>query len=193
VLFPETPRVIYQRNPLDEVVCQLRFPAIDRIEAEPPTLFRDRLGERFPHFTERVALPLPTDMPAAFREQIRTRVVGGRLKTHEAESADERWAITLERDGLSLACQEYERWETFHEWWRLEQEALERAYSPGVFTRLGLHYRDVIRRSLLGLSDVPWGELLQPWIAGPLGPDAESGAGSDAVRSYQTESVLRLP
>jgi uncharacterized protein (TIGR04255 family) len=189
VLFAEVPRVIYQRNPLDEVVCHLRFVAVDRIEAEPPMVFRDQLRERFPHFTEQVKLPLPPDTPSAVKEDLRARLKGGNLKSYEAESADERWAITLERNGLSLVCREYERWETFQEWWRFGRQALEQAYAPGVFTRVGLHYRDVIRRSLLGLSEVPWRELLQPGIAGMLG----AGVESDAIQSYQTESVLCLP
>jgi len=30
--FPEVKRVIYEHNPLDKVICQLRFPPILRIE-----------------------------------------------------------------------------------------------------------------------------------------------------------------
>ena len=34
--FPDTPRVVYNKNPLFEVLCQLRFPHILRIETEIP-------------------------------------------------------------------------------------------------------------------------------------------------------------
>jgi uncharacterized protein (TIGR04255 family) len=39
-------------------------------------------------------------------------------------------------------------------------------YSPAFFNRIGLRYRDVIRRSELSLANVPWNELLRPELAG---------------------------
>jgi hypothetical protein len=35
------PRVIYKRNPIIGVVCELRFPPILRIAAEPPVAFQE--------------------------------------------------------------------------------------------------------------------------------------------------------
>src|SRR6266852_706318 len=46
--FPEFTRVIYQRNPLVEVVCQLRFSPILRIDTDPPAEFQDRIRSAFP-------------------------------------------------------------------------------------------------------------------------------------------------
>ena len=45
--FPEVERVIYERNPLDEVICQLRFPAILKID-EPPIAFQEQIRTRYP-------------------------------------------------------------------------------------------------------------------------------------------------
>ena len=50
--FPEVERVIYARNPLDQVVCQLRFPPILKIDAEIPAGFQDRVREDYPNFSE---------------------------------------------------------------------------------------------------------------------------------------------
>lgn len=41
MLFPPTQRVIYHKNPLVEVVCQLRFPTILKIDAEIPVAFQE--------------------------------------------------------------------------------------------------------------------------------------------------------
>jgi uncharacterized protein (TIGR04255 family) len=48
-------------------------------------------------------------------------------------------------------------------------------YSPSFFVRIGLRYRDVIRRSALNLGDIHWSQLLKPHILGELAsPDVES-------------------
>lgn len=55
--FPETPRVIYAKNPLFEVICQLRFPAILKIDSEIPAGFQEKLRASFPLFREEDLLP----------------------------------------------------------------------------------------------------------------------------------------
>jgi hypothetical protein len=41
--FPESERIIYAKNPLESVICQLRFPAILKISSEPPVEFQETL------------------------------------------------------------------------------------------------------------------------------------------------------
>lgn len=48
--FPESKRVFYVKNPLAEVICQLRFPAILRIGAESPHEFQERIRDHLPLF-----------------------------------------------------------------------------------------------------------------------------------------------
>ena len=40
-MFSNEPRVIYRRNQLGEVICQLRFPEILAIAAKPPVDFQE--------------------------------------------------------------------------------------------------------------------------------------------------------
>jgi len=42
--FPEVERVIYQKNPLVEVVCQCMFPRILAIDEGIPATFQQKLG-----------------------------------------------------------------------------------------------------------------------------------------------------
>ena len=48
--FPESPRVRYSRNPLLEVICQLRFPKILSIETEVPVGFQEDIRSEYPVF-----------------------------------------------------------------------------------------------------------------------------------------------
>src|SRR5258708_615126 len=45
--FPDAERVIYDHNTLGEVLCQVKFPPVLRIEAELPAQFQDRIRDVF--------------------------------------------------------------------------------------------------------------------------------------------------
>ena len=46
--FPESKRVVYQQNPLVEVICQIRFPTILQIGSEEPTAFQNSVRAEYP-------------------------------------------------------------------------------------------------------------------------------------------------
>jgi uncharacterized protein (TIGR04255 family) len=59
---PEHPRVIYQKNPLAEVICQVRYPAVSALESQRPTEFWNRIRDQFPAMETKESLidfPLP--------------------------------------------------------------------------------------------------------------------------------------
>ncbi|MCH7755956.1 TIGR04255 family protein, partial [candidate division KSB1 bacterium] len=57
--FPEVKRVIYKKNPLDRVICQLRFSPILKIDAEIPAEFQDMIRADFPNYSEKTDSPDP--------------------------------------------------------------------------------------------------------------------------------------
>ena len=61
-LFPPSPRVIYSKAPLVQVICQLRFPTLLSIESQPPVEFQERIRDHFP-LLEKVTNPLQTQLP----------------------------------------------------------------------------------------------------------------------------------
>jgi uncharacterized protein (TIGR04255 family) len=65
-MFPEAPRVIFRKKPSEEVICQLRFPTILRISAEPPATFQERIRLHYPTFQEKPSIeffaPLAPEM-----------------------------------------------------------------------------------------------------------------------------------
>lgn len=188
--FPDAERVIYEKNPLEEVICQLRFPPVLKIETEPPAQFQERIRSDYPFYKSKPAVKLPAGLPAELAALLPKDLPFGTGQTaHEFGSRDERWTLSLTRDFLALTCRSYDRWENFKAHLDQPLEALRELYAPAFFTRIGLRYRNVIRRSVLGLEQVGWAELLQPWVAGAL---ASPEIAADVEHSAQ-ELVVRLP
>lgn len=183
--FPPAPRVIYEINPLDEVVCQLRFPPILKIDAEPPAAFQELIRADYPTYEHKSAVKLPPGLPPNL---VADFPLSG-PKTHVFGTRDDVWRLSLTRQTIALTCGDYKQWERFKERLTGPFDALKRSYAPAYFSRIGLRYRDVFRPSDLGLQGVPWGELLQPWLCGVL------GAGGVAQDTYGTETVcgINLP
>ena len=46
--FPQSDRVVFNHNPLEEVICQLRFPPILEISVEKPAAFQNKMRSDYP-------------------------------------------------------------------------------------------------------------------------------------------------
>jgi uncharacterized protein (TIGR04255 family) len=170
--FPETPRVLYLKNPLEEVICQLRFPPILRIASELPVGYQERIRHQYPLFQDDRSQV--SELPISAEVAKRLGIDLGSTVAYEFMSPDGDQTVTLARDFLALTSRNYERWEAFWQQLAVPLQALQDEYSPAFFTRLGLRYRNVIRRSALGLSTVPWADLIRPYLVGVLAlPDVE--------------------
>lgn len=168
--FPDSPRVIYGKNPLIEVICALSFPAVLRIDSEIPAKYQERLKEIYPIFSENQGSDITLNLAPEIAQLIgsnqslpfRNRAV------YSFVSADKQWKVTLSRESLSLSTRKYERWEDFKEHLREPLNALMEEYQPTFFSRVGLRYQDLIQKSKLGLTESSWGQLLEPHLAGEL-------------------------
>lgn len=160
--FPESPRVVYQRNTLKEVICQLRFPTILKVESDP-TPFQERVRDQYPLYREADLIagpPLPPELRNLF-----LRASGAPPITRQFLSADEQWTLGLNRDFLAVSTTQYERWEGFHSRLSDAVKATQELFAPAFFSRVGLRYRNVIDRTVLNLQGRPWADLLAPHIA----------------------------
>jgi len=167
--FPDVDRVVYERNPLEQVICQLRFPPILRIDSVVPADFQDWIRDQYPFFDEKAGLTaqpspevlerLPADaINALFRPR----------KAYEFRSDDQEWVLVLTKDFLALTSNNYVRWEEFAEHLVKPFEALNRSYAPAFFSRIGLRYQNVIQKTKLDLGDISWSQLLKPYISAEL-------------------------
>ncbi len=166
---PDYERVIYSKNPLEEVICQVRFPPILRIDTELPAAFQDALRSHYPLYEEKTQKTSMPEIPPAVANLFPAGwPVGQPQRVFLFASTDNRWVVTLARDAISLTTKRYETWDEFREHLQKLLGILVQKYGPPFYSRVGLRYQNVIRPWQLELDKVLWGELLQPHISGEL-------------------------
>jgi len=168
--FPESPRVTYVNNPLETVICQLRFPPVLRIETELPAHFQDAIRAQYPIFRELLAVDVSAGLPPEMLNMMRSMLPTATGRTYEFTSEDGAWKLTLSKEAIALECGagQYRSWEEYSERFLGPLHALLQLYGPSFFSRVGLRYVNIIRRSRLNLQNIPWSELLNPQVAAEL-------------------------
>lgn len=197
--FPEANRVVYNKNPLDRVICQLRFPPILRIEAEPPSSFQDAIRSIFPMYAEKVGFRI--NLPPLSKQEspmgvIETLSRSSANKNYEFSTEDGTRKVNLTRTFLSVSTTNYKRWSDFKDLLKTPYDALIRVYSPAFITRIGLRYIDVFRRSMFGLEESNWNELFEPFVLGllcsPFGPNVKNFESAYDISLSDNESNVRI-
>jgi uncharacterized protein (TIGR04255 family) len=193
--FPPTNRVIYNKNFLERVICQLRFPPILRVDAELPAPFQDFLRENYPSFSEtsEFQLEAPLNIGDQFSPEFFKQIVQpSGVKNYEFSSTDGNNKINLTRSFIAFSTTTYGRWENFQDRVNLPLNALIDIYKPSYFSRIGLRYINVIRRSKIELSkDISWSELIKPELIGMLG-SSEISKSVDRFESIQELKLTEL-
>lgn len=189
VAFPETQRVVYEINTLEEVKCQIRFPPILGIEASAPATFQEAVRAEFPYFELKSSVKLPAGVPKEVAQVVERNIsiVGG--KSYAFMSEDRNWTLSLSKDGLSLSCRRYERWEYFRERLSRALDSLATTYRPTFYSHVCVKYKNSVRRKPLGLETSPWSELVQPWVCGTLAVSSVSSS----VEAMQHKCLILLP
>lgn len=161
--FPESPRVRYSRNPLVEVICQLRFPKILKIEKEAPVDFQEAVRSDYPLFSQ----PQSIEMSISSNPQPNSPpLLLGQGFSYEFADKEGVWKLVLSSDFIALSTLKYTSWEDFSKRLSTAVELVVKHYQPSYFTRIGLRYQDFIMRSELGLENRHWRDLLKPPMLG---------------------------
>lgn len=178
MLFSDLPRTRFSRPPLQEVICQVRFPAILSISSKGPADFQEQIQDEFPRYQSRQE----PQAPAA--NGPRPPVVN-----HAFLSEDGLWRVNLTQDFFALSTRAYDGWEDFAG--RLDQilAGFLQLYRPPHFLRVGLRYVNLISRSRLDLNGCPWPELLAPAYTGFL---REEDVTEAQLLSMVSDSVLKI-
>ena len=164
--FPDSPRVFYERAPLKQVICQLRFPILYRIEREVPSDFQERIRAIFP-LSERVeAFGTPFQIPKQLADVFGGAVGGA---TYKFLTEDRLTSIELGSTALTFETTAYRVWDEFLGILRPAIDSLVAIYNPSFYSRVGLRYIDLIDRVEIDLQDTPWSDLLNSVILGELG------------------------
>ncbi len=172
MLFPETDRVIYKNNPLQQVVCQLRFPANPTINLEEPVKLLNRIKDIYPFYQQRSEINLMTEgmfsqLPKDAAEALFSGA-GQSFKIYDFLSSDRKWTVSLNRAFVALTTVDYREWADFRDRLLNLVHIFEDIYSPPFYSRVGLRYQNIIQRSKLNITRVPWSNLIAPELAGKL-------------------------
>lgn len=186
-MFSNESRCIYGKNPLADVICQLRFPEILSIGASLPVAFQEAIRADFPQYAARKEAPAPklVGTPGNMRLENQPETIN-----YQFTSADGVWRVNLTSKFVSLACNRYTCWEDFAQKLDKPLAAFIQIYKPAYFERVGLRYVNFISRKALNLEGVPYAELIAPCYLGPLAEEdvAESAASRCSV---DTEMNIR--
>ncbi|MEH2336968.1 TIGR04255 family protein [Nostoc sp.] len=162
---PDYERVIYEYNPLIEVIGQLRFPTILKIASQQPVDFQDSVRFEYPIFEASRNLQIPVELSnllTQFSPNITSDL------TYQFKSEDLSWQLSIDKNSITIATTKYERYETFVKKFITAVEMFERIYNPSFYSRIGLRYRDLIIRTKLNIKDKEWSELIPEHIANEL-------------------------
>ena len=193
MLFPSTPREIYSVNPLEQVICQIRYPSILSVTATSPAQFQDAIRSDYPLYEEskNPIIQLPAGVPKEITDLLAKTPLSPIAHPTEyhflAESRARR--ISLTQSFVAVTEHQYRQWEDFRKEVILAERVLRETYAPTFYNRVGLRYVDVIIRSKLGLSDTPWSKLFNSTLIGMLNDPNLAGN----VQELQVESLLSIP
>ena len=165
-MFSREPRVIYARNPLGDVICQLRFPEILRIETSLPDVFQEEIRREFPRYSVRreTSAPRLTSTPGVPPQLEKP----AQTNNYQFASEDGFWRVNLTSRFISLACSRYTSWEAFANMLDKPLASFIRIYQPAYFERVGLRYINFISRRDLSLESYPFSQLVTPQYLGIL-------------------------
>jgi len=185
--FPDVTRVIYDKNPLVNVICQFRFPPILKIDSEVPASFQEKIRNKFPLYLEKreyIQQLLPQNISGLANQLLAKQATG---KNHEFSTEDNVWKINVTKTFITLSTSEYKKWEDFIENFKFAINAFNEIYAPQFFNRIGLRYIDVFNRTELELQGTNWNELIKPEFLGLL-----STAYADKVQGFESIYEIKL-
>jgi len=185
-------RVVYENNPLAEVVCQIRFERATMSD-EALAAFRNFAEPRYPNvFAEETAeVSMRLSVGGDHKEVIKQ----AKDRIHHFATADQSARVSISSEFVAVTCNRYESWSAFKPQILDAAKAFVDCHGAPRSTRVGLRYKDVIEREPLGLAEVPWRDLLAPFVLGPLAPSTLTAEGvppETDILSFAFQSNIRL-
>ncbi len=165
---PKIERFKYNRATLVEVISQLRFPPILRIEAGEPVDFQDRVRRKYPIYEAFYPAMVPPEVPEEVRRALQQAGFHPGSPNFTFQTEDRDWKLSLTRDFISLSTSRYGVFEEFKQRLLVAVSEFQDIYQPAFYSRIGLRYRNFIDREKLNLEQSPWSDLLEKPVAGEL-------------------------
>ncbi|MBU0512467.1 MAG: TIGR04255 family protein [Chloroflexi bacterium] len=146
--FPSKPEMQLSKAPVDEVICQVRFPLIFRINKEEPSEFQEEIRSEFPkvEIEQGYLFPFPSPGGREVSEEVQTK------KTYRFRTMDEKTAVSLSSDFYALLTTQYTHWNDFSKHLKKVDDAIKKIYKPAYGTRIGLRFVNRITSNNTGLQ-----------------------------------------
>lgn len=195
MIIESSDRVVYQHNPLSEVVCQLRFKKMQDItDIDKDALREEYLAAGYPNFAEEITFGFVQQI-VPNSDTVASPVEFPRIRIFHFSSVDNFWRISVCSEFVALTCLKYSGWSDFLPRLLLASRVFVKKYQNIEPLRIGLRYKDVIEREPLGLNGVDWQELIHSFLLGPLAPNAlapnQTALDGDVV-NFLSHTLLRL-
>jgi uncharacterized protein (TIGR04255 family) len=158
------PDVILDASPLTEVICQVRFPSVLRLQHDPALVakIQDRLRGTYPNVEAGAVFQIA--IPAELQQAPQIAVA---RTTWRVTDGDRKWAIAIAPEFVALSTSAYAHWDDFAR--RLEPVlgAVFEEAVIGSVSRIGLRYTNMISET----NGQSWSHLIEPallcWLADP--------------------------
>jgi len=150
IKFPNQAEIRLNKAPLDEVICQIRYPSILRISKDTPYEFQEAIRERFPELRAEHGMifqfpnlvgyekPAMESMPTSYR-----------FLTFDRNSY-----VVLAPEFVALSTKQYTHWEKFQSDLDLMVQAIKKIYQPSYATRIGLRFVNRFTRKNTGCNNL---------------------------------------
>ncbi|MCH8973769.1 MAG: TIGR04255 family protein [Chloroflexi bacterium] len=176
-----------------EVICEIRFPVLLRLEAEAPVGLQERIREVYPNYRrEDQGLQPPPEMGQLLQNVgITLPTLGLTHRFYDDDESHSVLAATRHQRGdsfIALADKDYQDWDNYSQRLVFAEEQFVAEYQPGNYRRIGLRYRNEISSELLDIPSVDWRDLLTHPISGIVG-DPELG--TDVIE-FKCEATLSI-
>lgn len=188
-----TPRVVYANNPLAEVICQIRFQRVDLSVDALDSLQRGLDGRGYSQRHDESSFNVILEPAHEGSPPVPKMVEGDSI--HHFSRPDGGAKVSMSCEFIAFTSTNYRNWDEYLPDLLQAVREFNNQVGTVAVTRIGLRYRDVIERSVLGLDGTPWHELIKPFMLGPLADNSlcESGeVDEDAFESQVSQSLMRL-
>jgi len=151
---PSAERVRFEKNFIKTAVCELRFPALLELEANPPVQLQKALKKDFPHYERQQSVGL-TNLEKDVRHLLRSK------------KGD--WLVSIKSSSIALETNHYTHFEEFSAQLAMLINKSRPFLDTDFFTRVGLRYINGV-----GIEDGKiegWirDELIAPVVRGVYG------------------------
>lgn len=189
-----TERVIFQNNPLAEVVCQIRFDPLPIDEAMMLQFNTASAAMGFPvsSFEQVAQVQFGFSINGEGAKATQQHLTP--LRVYHQSSTNGEWRVSHCVDFVALTCTRYSTWQEFEANLLKVLDCYREKVGVGNSIRVGLRYRDIVDRQNLGIDGTAWSELLQPFLLGPLAAHeiSDQAIPEEDVMSFSFQSNIRL-